>query len=212
MLKLPFFFYRKGRDHLGARELLANTVGMLQCDGFSVYETLNRRSQYLSLMNCMAHTHSEFYEARSNDAERAETALTLIKLLYAVEEKARNMGLNPEQRLQLRLTESKPIFDTLEQWLQTEHEKVTPASAIGKAIQYALNRWKNLSMYLKDGKIEIDNNLVENIIRPIAIGRKNYLFAGSHSLSRILGKSARRKAMFYNFFAACKQHHVNPEK
>lgn len=205
VLKLPFFFYRKGRDHLGAKALLADFAGVLQSDGFGVYETLNRKLEDLRLMNCMAHVRREFFDARSNDAARAETALTLIKLLYAVEEKARNLGLNAEQRLQLRLTESKPIFDTLGQWLQSEYDKVTPASTMGKAIQYALNRWKNLGLYLTDGKIEIDNNLVENIIRPIAIGRKNYLFAGSH-------ESARRKAMFYTFFAACKHHGVDPEK
>ena len=205
VLKLPFFFYRKGRDHKGAKELLANFAGVLQSDGFGVYETLKRMLDALSLMNCMAHVRREFFEARSNDAQRAETALTLIKLLYAVEEKARNLGLSAGERLRLRLEESKPIFDTLGQWLRTEYDKVTPASTIGKAIQYALNRWKNLGLYLTDGKIEIDNNLVENIIRPIAIGRKNYLFAGSH-------ESARRKAMFYTFFAACKQHNVDPEK
>lgn len=205
VLKLPFFFYRKGRDHKGAKELLANFAGVLQSDGFGVYETLNRKLEELSLMNCMAHVRREFFDARSNDVERAETALTLIKLLYAVEEKARNLRLSADERLRLRLEESKPIFDTLGQWLQTEYDKVTPASTIGKAIQYALNRWKNLSLYLTDGKIEIDNNLVENSIRPIAIGRKNYLFAGSH-------ESAQRKAMFYTFFAACKQHNVDPEK
>lgn len=205
ILKLPFFFYRKGRDHLGAKELLKNFTGVLQSDGFSAYETLNRRLDELSLMNCMAHVRREFFEARSNDADRAQTALTLIQLLYAVEEKARKLGLNADERLELRLLESKPVFDTLGKWLEASYDQVTPASTIGKAIQYALNRWKNLTLYLTDGRIEIDNNLAENIIRPIAIGRKNYLFAGSH-------ESARRKAMFYTFFAACKHHNVDPEK
>ena len=202
---LPFFFYRKGRDHKGAKELLASFTGVLQSDGYSVYETLNKKLDELILMNCMSHVRREFFDARNNDNERAHMALTLIKLLYAVEEKARIEGMTAAQRLTLRLAESKTIFDTLGQWLQTEYDKVTPASTIGKAIQYALNRWKNISLYLTDGKIEIDNNLVENIIRPIAIGRKNYLFAGSH-------ESARRKAVFYTFFAACKHHNVDPEK
>jgi hypothetical protein len=122
-----------------------------------------------------------------------------------VEEKARALNLTAEQRLELRLKESKPTFDVLGQWLHAEYEQVTPASAIGKAIQYALNRWKNMGLFLANGNIEIDNNLVENIIRPAAIGRKNYLFAGSH-------QSAQRTAMFYTFFAACKHHNIDPEK
>ncbi|MBK8920153.1 MAG: IS66 family transposase [Saprospirales bacterium] len=202
--RLPFFFYQVGRDHKGPKKLLQRFAGVLQCDGFGVYETLNKKIDSLALMNCMAHIRREFFDAQSNDAQRAQTALTLIQLLYQVEEKARNLGLNPEQRLELRLQESKPIFDQLGQWLRSEYNRVTPASAIGKAIQYALNRWKNMLLFLANGNIEIDNNLVENIIRPIAIGRKNYLFAGSH-------ESAQRAAMIYTFFAACKHQGIDPE-
>jgi len=203
--KLPFFFYQKGRDHRGPKKLLERFAGVLQCDGFSVYKTLKRKLDDIALMNCMAHIRREFFEAQGTDAQRAHTALTLIKMLYHVEEKARNLGLDAQQRLELRLKESKPVFDLFGQWLHAEYNKVTPASAMGKAIQYALNRWKNMTLFLVNGNIEIDNNLVENIIRPAAIGRKNYLFAGSH-------ESARRTAMFYTFFAACKHHGVDPEK
>ena len=203
--KLPFFFYQTGRDHRGPKKLLERFAGVLQCDGFSVYETLSAKLDALALMNCMAHIRREFFDAQSNDAQRAQTALTLIKLLYEVEEKARNLGLDAEQRLELRLKESKPIFDTLGEWLLTEYNKVTPASAIGKAIKYALNRWKNMALFFVNGHIEIDNNLVENIIRPVAIGRKNYLFVGSH-------EAAQRTAMIYTFFAACKHHDIDPEK
>lgn len=203
--KLPFYFYQPGRDHKGPKKLLECFAGVLQCDGFSVYETLSAKLDDVALMNCMAHIRREFFDAQSNDAQRAQTALTLIKLLYGVEEKARNLGLNAEQRLELRLKESKPIFDTLGEWLYTEYNKVTPASAIGKAIKYALNRWKNMVLFFANGNIEIDNNLVENIIRPVAIGRKNYLFAGSH-------ESAQRTAMLYTFFAACKHQGIDPEK
>jgi len=203
--KLPFFFYQTGRDHRGPKKLLESFAGVLQCDGFSVYETLNKKLKELALMNCLAHIRREFFDAQSNDAERATTALTLIKLLYHVEEKARDMGLDAKQRLELRLKESKPVFDTLGGWLQTQYDKVTPASAIGKAVKYALNRWKNMTLLFANGHIEIDNNLVENIIRPAAIGRKNYLFAGSH-------EAAQRSAMLYTFFAACKHHDIDPEK
>ena len=129
---------------------------------------------------------------------------TFIKPLYQVEENAKNLQLNADQRLELRLKESKPIFDALGEWLQTNYNLVTPASPIGKAIAYALHRWENMKVFLTDGRIEIDNNLVENAIRPAAIGRKNYLFAGSH-------ESAQRTAMIYTFFSACKQYQIDPE-
>ncbi len=203
--KRPFFFYEKGRGHQGPKKFLERFAGVLQCDGYSVYETLKKKLADIVLMNCMAHIRREFFEAQGNDAERAQTALTLIKILYLVEEKARNLGLNADQRLELRLKESKPAFDLLGQWLHTQYDQVTPAGTIGKAIQYALNRWKNMDLFLVDGNIEIDNNLVENIIRPAAIGRKNYLFAGSH-------EAAQRTAVFYTFFAACKHHGIDPEK
>lgn len=203
--RLPFFFYQKGRGHQGPKVFLERFAGILQCDGFSVYETLNKKMDHIALMNCMAHIRREFFEAKSNDPERAHTALTMIKALYLIEEKARDQQMSPEQRLELRLTESKPIFDTLGRWLNIEYDKVTPASTIGKAIKYALNRWKNMIPFLAEGHIEIDNKLVENIIRPAAIGRKNYLFAGSH-------QAAQRTAMFYTFFAACKHHDIDPEQ
>ena len=96
------------------------------------------------------------------------------------------------------------MFEALKTWLDAEYQKVLPKSAIAKAIAYALHRWGNMARYLTDGKLEIDNNLVENSIRPAAIGRKNYLFAGSH-------EAAQRTAMLYTFFSACKQHGINPE-
>jgi transposase len=202
--KLPFFFYQTGRDHKGAKEKLERFVGTLQCDGYSVYETLDKKILRLVLLNCMAHIRREFFEARDNDQARADTALTLIKCLYIIEKKARDQQMDHQQRLELRQKESLEIFDTLGEWLKNEYPKVLPSSKIGKAIAYATNRWDNMRRYLYDGTLEIDNNLVENIIRPIAIGRKNYLFAGSHD-------AAQRTAMIYTFFAACKHHDINPE-
>ena len=203
--KLPFFFYHKGRDHTKAAELLKTFAGVLQCDGYSVYETLDKKLSGVTLLNCMAHIRREFFEARANNAPVADTALTLIKVLYKIEEKARNLQLTPEERLELRQKEAKPVFETLGQWLQAQYESLNPASRIAKAVAYALRRWPNMARYLEDGRLEIDNNLTENIIRPAAIGRKNYLFAGTH-------ESAQRIAMVYTFFAACKQHGVNPEE
>lgn len=202
--RLPFFKYDPGRSVAAPAKLLKGFAGILQSDGYAAYESIGNKSNGIVLMNCLAHIRRKFFDAQDNDPQRAATALTLIKLIYQVEEKARNMGLNHEQRLQLRLQESKEVFETFGQWLQIEYDKVLPSSAIGKAIYYAIQRWKNMSVFLIDGRVECDNNLVENSIRPIAIGRKNYLFAGSH-------EAAQRSAMIYTFFAACKHHGIDPE-
>jgi len=90
-------------------------------------------------------------------------------------------------------------------WLDQNRDQVLPKSKIGKAIRYAINQWPKIIRILENGKYEIDNNLIENKIRPLALGRKNYLFAGSHN-------AAQRIAMMYSFFATCKQRNANPYK
>ena len=124
--------------------------------------------------------------------------------MYGVEAEARHLQLGPQERLAIRHEKLSPLFEVFKTWLDHHIGQVTPASAIGKAIAYALRRWPNMQIVLQDGRVELDNNLVENAVRPIAIGRKNYLFAGSH-------EAAKRAAMVYTFFSACKQADVNPE-
>ena len=104
---------------------------------------------------------------------------------------------------ELRLEKSLPVINDLGKWIFKEIKNTLPKSQIGKAMAYAYARWDALSAYLYDGNLQIDNNLVENAIRPVALGRKNYLFAGSH-------EAAQRSAMIYSFFAICKKHEVNP--
>ena len=96
-----------------------------------------------------------------------------------------------------------PIMDKIEDWLNEHAKQVLPRSAIGKAVGYMLNQWPRLERYVSDGRLEIDNNLIENLIRPVALGRKNYLFAGSHD-------GARRAAIVYSLVATAKQHHIEP--
>ena len=203
--KLPFFFYEKGRDHKGPKQRLEHFVGTLQCDGYGVYETLDNKLENVQRMHCLAHIRREFFEARPNDQKRADQALNMIGALYALEEQARKQELSHQERLDLRQQKAKPVFDLFHAWMQEQYNEVLPKSKIGQALQYGLNRWKNMHPYLNNGALEIDNNLVENIIRPAAIGRKNYLFAGSHD-------AAKRIAMVYTFFAACKHHNINPEE
>lgn len=199
---LVLFDYREGRGSEGPRELLKNFRGYLQTDGYSAYDAFGDANG-ITLVGCMAHARRGFFEARGNDSTRAEHALKRIQALYAIERRARDQGLTHEQRLVLRQEESIPILEELGHWLKESYGEVLPQSVIGKAIAYALKRWDKLMVYTTDGKLEIDNNLVENAIRPVALGRKNYLFAGSH-------RAAARAAGLYSLFGSCKINHINP--
>jgi len=151
----------------------------------------------------MAHARRGFEKALDYDKSKAEYAMGMFQKLYAIEREAKEKQLTPEQRHELRLEQALPILNELGKWIATTYKTVLPKSALGKAMGYCIPRWDNLLAYLKDGYLEIDNNLAENAIRPIALGRKNYLFAGSSN-------GAKRAAMFYSFFATCKKNNVNP--
>ena len=153
----------------------------------------------------MAHVRRKFFDSLQNDKVRAEQALTFIGKLYDVEREARESKLTPEQRKELRDKHAVPAITEMEAWMKKEYEAVLPKSSIGKAIAYTLTLWDRIKNYLLDGKLEIDNNWIENKIRPLAIGRKNYLFAGSH-------EAAQRAAMIYSFFAMCRLEAINPEE
>lgn len=201
--KLVFFDYQKGRGREGPSQILKDFKGTLQADGYSGYLAFEDNPN-ITLLACMAHARRKFDEAQKNDQAKAEKALQLIQKLYYTERKARESELNYDQRNEMRLTEAKPVMDEFYQWLiDNKPPKTLPQSAIGKAIEYTLNLWPRLIRYLDDGKYEIDNNLIENSIRPVALGRKNYLFAGSH-------EAAQRAAMMYSFFATCKIRNIDP--
>jgi hypothetical protein len=157
----------------------------------------------------MAHARRKFEEAKDNDKSRAEHVLTEMQKLYHIERKARKEALTYEQRKSLRDQESKPVMDNLKSWLMENApestSKVLPKSKIGKAISYTLGMWHRLERYLDDGRYEIDNNWVENSIRAVALGRKNFLFAGSHD-------AAQRSAMIYSLMATCKKNEIEPSE
>lgn len=196
------FDYSPTRAGISAVPMLGNFKGYLQTDGYAVYEKYGKKKEVTHLA-CWAHSRREFEKALDNDKTRAEKALLLIQKLYATERKAREENLSPQQIKELRLAESLPVINELGKWLFEEIKNTLPKSQIGKAMAYAYARWDALSAYLYEGNLLIDNNLVENAIRPVALGRKNYLFAGSH-------EAAQRAAMIYSFFAICKKHEVNP--
>ena len=133
---------------------------------------------------------------------KSEEALTLIQRIYA-QERIRKEVPSAEQT-HFRKNHIKPIYEELYTWLQKELKAdITPKSDYGQALTYLSKQWHKLIKVLEDDRIELDNNLIENKIRPLALGRKNYLFAGSHD-------AAQRIAMMYSFFGSCKAHDINP--
>ena len=198
---LVLFDYREGRGREGPSEILNGFEGYLQSDGYGVYDSFDTGK--IKLLHCMAHARRGFEQALDNDRQRAEYVLKEIQKLYAVEKQAREDQRTAEQRKELRLEQSVPVLEELHTWLKETLPQVPPRSSIGQAIAYALPRWKRLMLYTQDGRLEIDNNLVENSIRPVAIGRKNYLFAGSHD-------AAKRAAMIYSLLGTCKLKNVEP--
>lgn len=200
--KVVFFDYRHGRSREGPKELLKGYTGYLQTDGYKVYDYFDNKKG-ITLLNCMAHARRGFEKALNYDWERGEYALGEFQKLYAIEQKARENNYTPKQRHELRLDKSLPILNDFGQWIVETYKSVLPKSPMGQATGYCIPRWDHLIAYLHDGSLEIDNNLAENAIRPIALGRKNYLFAGSQ-------RGAQRAAMFYSFFGTCKKNDVNP--
>jgi transposase len=199
---LILFDYQRHRSGACLHPNVKKHQGCLQTDGYTVYDALEGLAK-LTLANCMAHARREFFEAKANDPQKAEIALTFIQKLYKIEKKAQEDNLTIQQIKQLRQEKCPPILKEFKEWLEEQQLKTTPKSPIGKAIGYTLNRWAKLTVYSTDGNISIDNNLIENAIRPLALGRKNYLFVGSD-------EGGKRTAMMYSFFATCKAHNVNP--
>ena len=196
------FDYSPTRGGIAAVPMLGNFKGYLQTDGYAVYQKYAKKKEVIHLA-CWAHARREFERALDNDKPRAEKALLMIQKLYAVERQVREEKITPEQVKELRLDKALPVINELGKWIFKEIKYTLPKSQIGKAMAYAYARWDALSAYLYDGNLQIDNNQIENAIRPVALGRKNWLFAGSH-------EAAQRSAMIYSFFAICKKHEVNP--
>ena len=156
---------------------LAGFTGILQVDGYAGYRALAERGD-VQLAFCWAHVRRRFYElAAAGPAPIASEALERIAELYAVETEIR--GRSADERRARRLEKSRPVIDDLEPWLRAKLGLISQKTKLAEAIRYALSRWDGLTRFLDDGRIEIDSNVVERSIRPIALNRKNALFAGS---------------------------------
>lgn len=175
------------------------TPRYLQADAFAGYDAIYVPDRGVLEAACWAHARRKFHDARNSDVNRAHTMLALIKLLYNVEREAREKELDADQRRDLRREKAKPLLAQIGEWLNAEQGRVLPKSPVGEAIQYTLNNWKALNTYLGDGDVDIDNNKAENALRGIAIGRKNWLFAGSD-------RGGHAAAVFYSLITSAKRH------
>ena len=200
--KLVVFEYHQSREKSVPQQILKDFKGCLQTDGYAGYDQIGKRAD-ITHIGCMAHARRKFEAALDNDKELATSAMEMFQQLYAIERKARNEEMDARQTYQLRQQESVPVLDKLKDFLDENYPKILPKSSIGKAFIYSLNQWKYLRRYTQDGNWQIDNNAVENKIRPLALGRKNYLFAGSHN-------AVQQAAMIYSFFGTCKINDINP--
>lgn len=200
-----YFYWDKGsRSGEVVLKLFSGYQGALQTDGYERYELLDGRKGVM-LLACWAHARRKFSDSIKNDKERAESALDQIQLLYEVERQIKDQSLSFEDAAKLRERLAYPIMVRFEKWLVAEHAKVIKGSPIEKAILYTYNRFNKLSRYHLDGRYNIDNNGIENAARPVAVGRKNYLFCQNDD-------TAESTAIIYSLMGCCKAAEVDFSK
>ena len=183
--------------------------GTIQCDGYSAYDRFAKhcalQGRPVLLAGCWAHTRRGFYEALDHAPKEAGWVMRQIAHLYDIERKLRRQRGGPALRDAYRASQSAPICRRIHRILQRWYltRRFLPKSTMGQAVGYALGQWESLQIYLKDPKIEIDNNLVENAIRPTALGKKNWLFFGD-------ADAGQRSAIIYSIIESCRRHGVEP--
>jgi len=200
------YTYAPGRGAEHAMTLLAGYRGIVQCDGYTAYKQVARRGRAgnaVILAFCWAHWRRRFYEiAKGGGAPIAEEALRRIAKLYQIEAELRGRGA--DERQAVRQAHSKPLVADLKTWLQAQLARASAKSAIAVAIRYGFNHWDGLVRFLEDGRIEIDSNVVERSMRPIALNRKNALFAGHDT-------GAENWACLASLIETCKLNGVDPQ-
>lgn len=205
MKDLVFFHYDKGsRAQRVVIELLHNYKGAVQTDGYGAYSIYENKKGVL-LLGCWAHARRKYTEALKEDKAGAEYALEQIALIYGVESMADDQGLDYQQRAELRSRLAYPIMCAFEKWVVNYMTKALPKGRMSQALTYTYSLFHRLSRYHLDGRYKIDNNLVENTIRPLALGRKNYMFCGNHD-------AAENAAIMYSLLGCCAATDVNPRE
>lgn len=202
--------YTPNRCRDGPLEFLKTYQGYLQADAYPGYDELYRSGHVIEV-GCMAHCRRKFWDAKGTAIAAAHTAIGYIGRLYRIEREAKaeeeKQELTGEDqiryRYQMRQEQACSIMNEFHAWLLAQESLHLPKSPMGEAIQYALAQWDALSRYLSDGKLAIDNNAAEQQMRPVAVGRKNWLFCGSD-------KGGDRAAIIYSLIQTCKRHGINP--
>jgi transposase len=202
-----FFHWETSRATACLDNVIPSTfTGTIQCDGYAAYRAFaNGRGQTITLAGCWAHVRRKFYEARESSPRLAGWWLNQIQQLYRIEARLREHRAGPSLRAAVRASESRPVIKRIERALLKlkASGRQLPQSPLGLAMDYALGQWRTLEIYLSDGRVEIDNNLVENAIRPTAIGKKNWLFIGE-------ADAGQRSAIVYTLIECCRRRGLNP--
>jgi transposase len=200
--KIVIFDYRQSRSRAGPSDFLKDFKGTLQVDGYEGYDEIITRNT-LKRAACMDHVRRRFEKALEYDPVRATHTLDTMGEWYALERQAKENELSTEDKLAMRKEKIKPSMELFKTWMQDQLKLVLPKSPIGVAITYALNQWSYFEPFLNDPRVDLSNILIENAIRPVALGRKNFMFAGSHD-------AAERTAVIYSIIATAKLHGIEP--
>ena len=202
------FDYKPDRRSINPKEYLEGYEGYLQTDGYDGYN-LTVKTQKIKHLACWAHVRRKFFNCfkvlGKNNYPESKIIMEMIQKLYAVEKEIREEKLPYDKIYELRQEKSKPVIEKIKLWLDTNIEKYPPKSDMGEAINYTVNLWNNLTLYLEDGRLLIDNNLVENAIRPFVIGRKNWLFSYTEN-------GANSSAAIYSLVETAKANGKEPYK
>jgi len=197
-----WFAYSPNRKGEHPQQHLAEFRGILQADAFAGFNRLYAGGS-IQEAPCMAHIRRKFFDlVKAHNSPIAAEAVTRIAALYVIEKQIK--GRPPDERRAVRSSQARPLFDDLRRWLEQALTQLTPKSETAAAIHYALGLWDALARYLDDGRIEIDNMIAERALRPVAIGRRNYLFAGSDS-------GGRRAAILYGLIGTARLNGLDPE-
>jgi len=194
--------YTPNRQRAGPEQWLKGYEGYLQADAYGGYDGIYH-TQNVTEVACWAHARRKFYDAQDSDSKRAAQILALIGQLYAIEREAKDA--DEATRLALREERGVPVLARIKSWLAAEQEVVLPRSPLAKAIQYAHNQWQALTTYTTQGFLNIDNNASERALKRVAIGRKNWLFAGNDA-------TAENHARLWSLIASCERHKLDPQR
>lgn len=200
-----FYQWHPGRGQTCLKELLGDFTGILQCDGYAAYPAHAAKHPGVTLAACWAHVRRKFFEALQTGQSLAAGPLKAIGELYAVEKELRDTRAGPVERAAVRQRDSAPILETLRHDLSRlrGHAFVLPKSPLGRAIDYTLGLWPKLEIFLRHGEVEIDNNGIENAIRPTAVGKRNWLFVGGED-------TGERGAVIYTLIESSKRRGHEP--